>query len=311
MAVYAITGGAGFIGSHLVDDLLAEGHQVRVLDDLSTGRRSRLDPRASLLVADVADPVALTRLLSGADAVFHLAAIASVVRSHEEWAEAHRVNQTGTVAVLDAARQAGRIPVVYASSAAVYGDQPGAAHEALPPAPRSAYGADKLGSELHAAVAFGVHGVPTAGFRFFNIYGPRQDPNSPYSGVISIFAGRVARRERLTIHGDGLQQRDFVYVGDAVRHLRAGLRLVQTTPQSVVLNVCTGRGTTILDLARTMGRIIGRAPDLDFAPARQGDIRASVGNPQQARALLDVSAETGLEYGLSATLATGDLLVAA
>ncbi len=303
MAIYAITGGAGFIGSHLADDLLAEGHVVRVLDDLSTGRRCRLDARAELIVADVADAAALARLLNEAEAVFHLAAIASVVRANEDWTGSHRVNQGGTVAVLQAARLAGGIPVVFASSAAVYGTQPGPAHEALPAAPRSAYGADKLGSELQAAIAFAVHGVPTIGLRFFNIYGPRQDPHSPYSGVISIFAGQIARRERLTIHGDGQQLRDFVYVGDAVRHLRAGLRLLQQQPQAAVVNVCTGTGTSILALAQTLGRVAGQVPDIEFAPPRMGDIRVSVGDAGRARALLGIAAETSLADGLAATLA--------
>ena len=305
MAVYAVTGGAGFIGSHLVDDLLADGHGVRVLDDLSTGLRSRLDRRADLTVADVADPAALARLLDGVEAVFHLAAIASVVRSNEDWAGTHRVNQGGTVAVLQAARQAGRMPVVYASSAAVYGHRSGPAQETLPPAPLSAYGADKLGSELHAGIAFRVHGVPTIGLRFFNIYGPRQDLRSPYSGVISIFAARVAQQQPLTVHGDGQQSRDFVYVGDAVRHLRAGLRLLQEKPQAAVVNVCTGTGTTILELARTLGRLAGREPDIEFAPRREGDIRTSVGDPGWARTLLGIAAEAALQDGLAGWLPTG------
>jgi UDP-glucose 4-epimerase len=310
MAVYAISGGAGFIGSHLADDLLADGHEVRVLDDLSTGRRAWVDPRASLIVADIADPVALQRVLDGAAGVFHLAAIASVARSNEDWCGTHRVNQGGTVAVLQAARQAGGMPVVYASSAAVYGNQAGPAHEALPLAPRSAYGADKLGSELHASVGFTVHGVPTAGLRFFNIYGPRQDPRSPYSGVISIFARRVARREPLVIHGDGQQLRDFVSVGDAVRHLRAGMRLLHAAPQAVVMNVCTGRGTTILELSHTIGQIVGHPPEIAFAPPREGDIRTSLGDPRRARALLGIAADTSLRDGLAAMLASGTLLAA-
>lgn len=310
MAVYAITGGAGFIGSHLVDDLLADGHELRVLDDLSTGRRSRLDGRARLMVADVADPAALARLLDGAAGVFHLAAIASVVRSNEDWYGAHRVNQGGTVAVLQAARAAGCVPVVYASSAAVYGDQPGPAYEALMPAPRNAYGADKRGSELHAGIGFAVHGVPAIGLRLFNVYGPRQDARSAYSGVISIFAGRVARGKRLVVHGDGLQVRDFVYVADAVRHLRAAMRLLQAAPQAAVVNVCTGRGTTILELAELLGEVVGRPPDIEFAAAREGDIRASLGDPRLAHELLGIAADTSLRDGLLAMRTAGVLLAA-
>ena len=308
MAVYAITGGAGFIGSHLADDLLADGHEVRVLDDLSTGRRSQVDSRCDLIVADVCDAAALTRLLHGADAVFHLAAIASVVRSNEDPCGTNRINLGGTIAVLDAARRAGCIPVVYASSAAVYGNQSGSAHEAMVPAPRSAYGADKFGSEMHAGIAFSVHGVPTLGVRFFNVYGPRQDPSSPYSGVISIFAELAAHKERLVINGDGRQRRDFVYVDDAVCHLRAGLRLLQNTPLAAVVNVCTGNGTSILDLVRTIGDITGMDSDIEFAPAREGDIRTSIGDAGRARALLGIAANTPLQVGLTATLATNLLL---
>jgi UDP-glucose 4-epimerase len=304
MAVYAITGGAGFIGSHLADDLLADGHDVRVLDDLSTGRRSQIDSRSDLLVGDVCDTAALAHLLDGADAVFHLAAIASVERSNEDWIGTNRVNLGGTVAVLEAARRAGGIPVVYASSAAVYGNQPGPAHEALTPAPRSAYGADKLGSEVHAGIGFSVHGVPTFGVRFFNVYGPRQDPHSPYSGVISVFAARIAQRQRLVIYGDGRQVRDFVYVDDAVRYLRAGLRLLQDAPRAAVVNVCTGTGTSILELANTIGQLTGAHADVEFGPARERDIRTSIGDTGRARALLGISATTSLRDGLAAMLAT-------
>jgi UDP-glucose 4-epimerase len=310
MSLYAITGGAGFIGSHLVDDLLADGHEVRVLDDLSTGRRSWLDPRVQLAVADVTDPGPLARLLDGADGVFHLAAIASVSRSAEDWRGTHRVNSGGTVAVLEAAARAGKMPVVYASSAAVYGVRSRPANEALPAAPLSAYGVDKLGSELHAGIAFRVHGTPTLGLRFFNVYGPRQAADSPYAGVISIFARRLAARQRLPIHGDGTQLRDFVHVSDAVRHLRAAMRLLKATPLAAVANVCTGRGTTILDLAHLLGRILGRVPEFDHLPPREGDIRTSLGDPDRARALLGIAATMSLADGLATMLAADALVVA-
>ncbi len=212
MAIYVVTGGAGFIGSHLTDALLARGHGVRVLDDLSTGHRANLDPRAEFIHADICDAAALRAALDGAAGCYHLAAIASVARANEDWAGTHRVNLTGTIMVLDACRAA-HLPVVYASSAAVYGNIGDAvAHEGLTCAPQTAYGADKFGSELHAAVGWGVHGVPSFGLRFFNVYGPRQDPKSPYSGVISIFADRIARNQGVIVHGDGGQTRDFVYV---------------------------------------------------------------------------------------------------
>jgi UDP-glucose 4-epimerase len=305
MSRILVTGGAGFIGSHLVDALLAGGHAVTVVDDLSTGHRHNLDPNARLIVGDVADPVLMRAAMAEADACFHLAAIASVARGNTDWSGTHRTNLSGTIVVFDAARAAGRIPVVYASSAAVYGMQPDLAlHENLTPAPLSAYGADKLGCELHAAVAWGVHGVPTCGFRFFNVYGPRQDPKSPYSGVISIFADRIARGGAITIDGDGGQTRDFIYVADIIRHLIAGLDLLLVSPGSAVFNACTGHATSIRELAETIAVAADQEPNLAFGPARPGDIRSSLGNPNRAIAALGIKAETRLLTGLAKTLAS-------
>ena len=227
MARYLVTGGCGFIGSHLVDALVAAGHDVRILDDLSTGKRENVPDMNDVVIGDVSNPDVIAKAMSGMDGCFHLAAIASVQRSNEEWALTHRVNLTGAVNVFDAARNAnpaGPVPVVYASSAAVYGDNPAVPLvEDAEKRPLTAYGADKLGCEQHARVAGNVHDVPTTGFRFFNIYGPRQDPGSPYSGVISIFADRLASGKSATIFGDGGQLRDFVYVGDCVRFIIAGM----------------------------------------------------------------------------------------
>ena len=304
MARYVVTGGAGFIGSHLVDALLAEGHMVCVVDDLSTGRTQNLDPRAELLRGDVADPGMMRAAMAGADGCFHLAAVASVVRANEDWLGTHRSNLTGTIAVLDAARAAGRVPVVYASSAAIYGEQRAEpVAEEAPACPRTAYGADKFGSELHGRVAFGVHGVPTTGLRFFNVYGPRQDPSSPYSGVVSVFAARMATGQPITIHGDGEQVRDFVYVADVVRMLRAGMARLARQPDASVFNVCTGRPTSVLALARAIGAATGRVPRIGFDGPRLGDVRYSLGNPDRARAALGVAADTVLADGLARTLA--------
>jgi UDP-glucose 4-epimerase len=303
MALYIVTGGAGFIGSHLTDALLAGGHQVRVLDDLSSGKPANLDPRCELVVCDVSDRSGLDPVFAGAAGVFHLAAIASVARSNEDWVGTHRANQGATVAVLDAARAAGRIPVVYASSAAVYGDGGGQpAREAAMPLPQTAYGADKLGSELHARVGWGIHGVPSLGCRLFNVYGTRQDPASPYSGVISIFAARALDGLDLRIYGDGAQSRDFIFVADVVAHLIAGMTMLASRPGAHVVNVCTGTATTVLDLAHKIARLSGRSPRLVLMPPRSGDIGSSVGDPAAARALLDVAARTGLADGLAATL---------
>ena len=293
MAIFVVTGGAGFIGSHLVDALLADGHDIRVIDDLSTGTRENLDPRATLIQADICNAAGLRTALDGAAGCFHLAAIASVQRANEDWAGTHRVNLTGSITVFDACRAA-HLPVVYASSAAVYGnvgDQ--VAHEGLPCVPQTAYGADKYGSELHAAVGWGVHGVPSFGMRFFNVYGPRQDPASPYSGVISIFADRVARGLPVRVHGDGGQTRDFVFVADVVAHLRAAMAKLAEAPGAYVSNVCTGVETSVLELAQTLG-----AEDITHGPARAGDIRRSVGSAGRAIELLGLRTATLLADGL-------------
>lgn len=308
MGRFLITGGAGFIGSHLADALLGAGHRVRVLDDFSTGRRGNLDARCEVIAGDVADPATVREGFAGIDGCFHLAAVASVARGNEDWLGTHRVNQTGTLTVLQAAREMAHDgappPVVYASSAAVYGDLGGQpARESLPPAPITAYGADKLGSELHARVGWQVHGVPSLGLRFFNVYGPRQDPDSPYSGVVSIFASRLAGGGAVSVHGAGTQTRDFVYVADAVAHLLAAMRHLPSAGGCEVLNVCTGHGTSVLELAHALARLRGWPPRLLYGPARAGDIARSVGDPALAIDRLGVRAAMPLAEGLAATLA--------
>jgi UDP-glucose 4-epimerase len=304
MARYVITGGAGFIGSHLCERLLAGGHAVRVIDDLSTGSRHNLPASIELIVADAADPAIVGKAVEQMDGIFHLAATASIERSHEHWVKGHRVNQTAAVVVLDAARLAGRIPVVLASSAAVYGDS-----DDLPlretglPRPVSAYGADKLGCELHARVAWIVHGVPTAALRLFNVFGPRQDAGSPYSGVIAIFADKMRRGEAPIIYGDGQQTRDFISVGDVTRCLEAAMNSLESKPRSVICNVCTGRAVTIQALAHHIGDLLGRPGfGVKFAPPRTGDLRHSCGDPRRAMHELNVRPEIALHCGLSALL---------
>src|SRR5579862_6254356 len=304
MPSWLVTGGCGFIGSHLVDALLARGDRVRVLDDLSTGKRANIPASAELVIGDVADPSAIARAIGGVDGIFHLAAVASVQRSTEDWIGCHRTNLTGSIAVFDAARRArakAPLPVVYASSAAVYGDNPAVPlRENATLQPLSAYGADKLGSELHGRVAWCVHGVPTTGLRFFNVYGPRQDPSSPYSGVIAIFADRFARAADIDIFGDGEQTRDFIFVEDVVAHLMTAM--AKLVSGATVLNVCTGRATSILELAHIIAEIAGRKPRIHHRTARVGDIRASVGDPGAARQALGLSATTQIANGLRRTL---------
>lgn len=304
MAHYLVTGGCGFIGSHLADLLLAGGHTVRVLDDLSTGKRENLSPQAELILGDVADPEKVAQAMAGVDGCFHLAAVASVERCRHDWLGTHRTNQTGAITVLDCARATTdhrAIPVVYASSAAVYGDGPAMAlHEDLPLSPLSVYGADKLGCELHARVASSLFGVTTVGLRFFNVFGPRQDPRSPYSGVISIFCDRLRQGLPITIFGSGQQLRDFVYVGDVAQALWAAM--ATPLPPGCVLNVCTGTPTSILTLAQTISGLLAVQPALEYAPMRPGDIALSVGDPQRTAELLHFRATTSLAAGLAATL---------
>ena len=304
---YLVTGGCGFIGSHLVDRLIAEGHDVRVLDDLSSGRLANLDPRAELLRGCITEPQAVTRAIAGVDGVFHLAAIASVPRSVTEWTRTHRTNLSGAIIVLDACRT-DRIPVVYASSAAVYGNNCSMPLSETDEArPLTAYGADKLGCEHHARVAGVIHGIPTLGLRFFNVYGPRQDPSSPYSGVISIFADRIHRGEAIRIHGDGGQVRDFVEVGDVAACLRHAMGQVSTAAR--VVNVCTGRPTRIRELAELMMMASGRQVPIRFTDPRSGDISASIGNPERCRSVLGFAPTTPIGVGLMGLLGREDRLM--
>jgi UDP-glucose 4-epimerase len=309
MAHFLVTGGCGFIGSHLADALLAHGHKVRILDNLSTGKRDNAPPAAELVVGDIVDPHTVGDCVADMDGVFHLAAIASVDQSRRDWIGCHAVNLTGCIHVFDAARRAARPPrVVYASSAAVYGDSgTPPLTEKESPRPVNAYGADKLGCELHARVATLLHAVPTVGLRFFNVYGPRQDPASPYSGVISIFADRLARGSPIEIFGDGRQVRDFIAVADVKEFLIAAMEAADGIGEA--FNVCTGHGTTILTLAETMAAVLGVTPELRFAPGRPGDIRTSIGDPSEAARTLGRSARFSLREGLSHLLHGADAAV--
>jgi len=301
LARFLVTGGCGFIGSHLTATLIARGDAVRVLDDLSSGSLANLAPGATLLRGDIADPAALRDAMEGVDACFHLAAIASVERGVRDWPGTHRVNLSGTIAVLDAAR-ARRVPVVYASSAAVYGDAAALPiAEDAPTRPLSAYGADKLGCEQHARVAGAVHGIPTLGLRFFNVFGPRQDPRSPYSGVISIFCDRLVRGEAVEVFGDGGQTRDFVFVDDVVAALLAGTGAASTA--APVLNVCTGRPTPVRELAATVAALCGTPLVLEHRLPRSGEIRHSLGCPDRSRGALGLASPTALRDGLAEVVA--------
>ena len=299
-----VTGGAGFIGSHLYDALRRQGVQVRVLDDMSSGNLLNLPEDADVIFGSVSDPTIVKQAIDGIDGCFHLAANASVAQSHSDWLGTHRTNLTGLITLLDAIKSQ-PIPVVYASSAAVYGNcQTLPINEDAPKSPLSAYGADKYGCELHAQVAAHVHSIPTAGLRFFNVYGPRQDPRSPYSGVISIFCQRIMAGQDIDIFGDGEQVRDFIYVADVVAALLATMGHISDlyrSPQlrqSPVFNVCTGRPTSVNDLAKTISGLAGKHYRWHQRPAREGDIRQSIGDPLCLELILGVYPSVSLESGL-------------
>lgn len=303
---YLITGGAGFIGSHLCEALLKGGHQLSVLDNLSSGKRENVPASVRLIEGDAADRRLLSEVIPSVDGVFHLAAVASVQQSIESWAETSRANQFATIAVLEAIskRAGGVIPFVYASSAAVYGD-PDASYlpinESTPTIPLTPYGADKLGSEQHARIARHLFSIPTLGLRFFNVYGERQDPSSPYSGVISIFMDRLARGQGITIFGDGQQTRDFIYVGDVVARLIASMGLLEggNLPEPHALNVCRGQATSLLELADTIAKLHQMTPDITHEPARAGDIVHSLGDASLNDALLKAPKPVSLRDGLA------------
>jgi UDP-glucose 4-epimerase len=302
MASYLVTGGAGFIGSHLVEALIVDGHCVRVLDDLSSGRHQNIPAKAEFIKADITDADIVGQAFDGIDGCFHLAAIASVDQCNRDWLRTHQVNLSGTINVFHAAwcRQ-GEVPVVYASTAAVYGNGGAAAmSEDSSAMPISAYGADKRGCELRARAAGLTFGIRTAGLRFFNIYGPRQDPRSPYSGVIAIFLDRLRRGEPIEIFGDGLQVRDFTYVADAVDALKRAMPLASAS--APLFNVCTGNGITIRQLANSIAGLCGTELVTCYGPARRGEIPISIGDPRHAAEMLGFSARTNLAQGLASTL---------
>ncbi len=304
MSRFLVTGGAGFIGTHLVRALLGEGHDVRVLDDLSSGKAATLPPGTELVIGSVTDEALVGQALEGCDGCFHLAAIASVERCARDWAISHSVNLTGLIRVFEAARPTPArraVPVIYVSSAAVYGDNPAVPlDETSALSPISAYGADKLGCELHARVAHLAYGIPSIGFRPFNVYGPGQDAGSPYSGVISIFAERLRSGRDLTVFGDGGQTRDFVAVADVVECLKRGMHGVRNAAE--ILVIATGRQVSLLELVEALSSLLRVEPSIMFAPARAGDIRHSVGNPERLLARLGTRPATSLADGLHALL---------
>ncbi|TDV59254.1 NAD-dependent epimerase/dehydratase family protein [Pseudomonas sp. LP_7_YM] len=297
-----ITGGAGFIGSHLVDALLAKGYAVRVLDDLSAGKRSNLpldNPGVELIEGDVADAALVAQAARGCQAVAHLAAVASVQASVDDPVKTHQSNFIGTLNVCEAMRQAGIKRVVFASSAAVYGNngEGEAITEDTPKAPLTPYASDKLASEHYLDFYRRQHGLEPVIFRFFNIFGPRQDPSSPYSGVISIFAERAEKGLPISIFGDGEQTRDFFYVEDLVDIVVQGFELPVVDEGAV--NVGLNATTSLNELLAAFGSVVGKLPPVTHLPARSGDIKHSRADNRRLLARFKVPEPTPLSAGLA------------
>lgn len=298
-----VTGGAGFIGSHLTDRLLADGHEVRVLDNLSTGKRENLPAHATLTLVegDIRDRDAM-EAVSGMDAIYHLAAVASVQASVEDPRGTHESNFVGTLNLLEAARRYHVRRLVYASSAAVYGDTTELpVGEDAPTRPLTPYAADKLAGEHYLSFYGRKHGLAGTAFRFFNIYGPRQDPSSPYSGVISIFVERMRQKLPVTIFGDGQQTRDFVFVGDLAELLVSALNHEPAFGQ--VINVGRGVECSLLELLAELEKLAGAPIERRHEPERIGDIRQSRARVARLREVFGGVPQTPIGTGLARLLA--------
>jgi UDP-N-acetylglucosamine/UDP-N-acetyl-alpha-D-glucosaminouronate 4-epimerase len=293
-----VTGGAGFIGSNLVDALAGRGERVRVLDDLSTGRRQNLAPNVELIHGSVADAAAVAKAVKGVEVIYHLAAVVSVQQCLEEPVAANEVNVVGTARILQAAAASDVRRVVFASSAAVYGDSPVLPkREELPPDPLSSYAVAKLAGEQLGRT---VPGVEFVALRFFNVYGPRQNPHSQYAAAIPIFLTALEAGRPLPIFGDGTQTRDFTFVGDVV----SGLLLAGDAGgiDGRVFNVAAGRAITVSDLAFALGRAAGRPVEFEYRPPRPGEILHSYGDVSAAERFLGFKARVPLDEGLAETV---------
>lgn len=298
-----VTGGAGFIGSHLVGALLSSGTRVTVLDNLSTGHRSNLEqalPKFDFIEGDIRHRATVETAADGCDVIFHQAAVVSVPQTVEDPIGSASVNTSGTLTILDVARTQGVARVVLASSCAVYGDDPAQPKcEDLPPQPKSPYALQKLIGEMHARLYYELYGLESICLRYFNVFGPRQDPSSPYSGVISIFMDRAVEKRAPVIYGDGEQSRDFIYVNDVVSANL--LAAVTGSADGRAINVGTGHSITI----NRLWELISKFSDVDLTPdyeaPRPGDIQASLADIQRARRDLEFEPEFDFKRGLEST----------
>lgn len=302
MARILVTGGAGFIGSHLCRRLVTAGHEVRALDNLSSGKRENLDGvDVDLMVGDLRDPTTAGHAVEDAEIVLHHAAIASVQYSVEQPLDEQEVNVVGTLRILDAARQAGVRRVVFAASAAAYGTDPTLPKvEDMLALPVSPYGLSKVAGENYCRVWSHVYDLETVCLRYFNIFGPRQDPTSPYSGVISIFARQMIDGVAPTIHGDGEQSRDFTSVENVVDANLAALDV--STAAGEIYNIGTGRGVTVNEMAAALNEALDTDLQPVYGEPRTGDVRASIADIGRARAQLGYEPRVSFEEGLQQTV---------
>ena len=304
MAVYLITGGAGFIGSHIADALVARGDTVRIYDNFSTGKHaniSQLRDRVEVFEASVTDSAALARAMRGVDYVLHQAALPSVPRSIQDPLESHEAAATGTLKVLLAAHEARVKRVVYAGSSSAYGDIEGDfKREDMSPAPLSPYAAVKLAGENYCRVFCHTYGLQTVVLRYFNVFGPRQDPTSQYSAVIPLFIAKMIDDVRPTVYGDGTQSRDFTYIDNVV--LGNLLACESETAAGQVINMACGLSITLHDLVNSLNQLLGKQIEPYFVSPRIGDIWRSRADIDKARRLLNYEPKVGFEVGLKRTL---------
>jgi UDP-glucose 4-epimerase len=296
-----VTGGAGFIGSHIVEELLGGGASVRVLDNFSSGKRENLESfpgDLEIREGDLRDAEAIKAATQAVDLVFHLAAFISVPQSMLEPEDCFAINVAGTATLLEAARRAGVRKVVLSSSSAVYGNTDKfPTDEETTLNPLSPYALSKQVNELYARLYTHIYNLPVTALRYFNVYGPRQRPDSAYAAAISIFSRRLVNGEPITIYGK--QSRDFIFVKDVVR---ANLQAAESDAAGEAFNICTGQETTLLDLLEELSELSPQQPEVRFDAPRPGDIFRSIGNPEKAAAALGFRAGTALANGLAQTV---------
>jgi len=303
MAHYLVTGGAGFIGSHLSEEIARRGHRVRVADSLVTGKRSNLAhvPGVELIEGDLADLEFAKRVADGCDYVLHQAALPSVPRSVTDPISANRANVDGTLNILVAARDAGVKRLVFASSSSAYGDTPTLPkHEGMPVDPMSPYALQKVVGEQYLRMFTRLYGLETVSIRYFNVFGPRQDPTSPYSGVISVFATALIENRPPKIYGDGEQTRDFTYVANVVDGVLRACEAPKASGE--IINVATGGRISLNQLFYAMRDVVGGTLEPIYGEPRQGDVRDSQADIQKAKALLGYEPTVPFEEGLARTI---------